>query len=503
LQHTHSHAVPRARAAVVLLLLLAAGIGVRPARAERLGVLEEIRVEGNRVADRELVVTSIGLKPGDPLTREDVQAAIRKLYALGLFDGIDVYAEEAGPDRVRLVVRVEEKRRVAAIAFAGVKKLDEATLREKLTVKEGQIFDDRLLADQIRALEKAYKEKGYSQVKIRTEVSSSEAEGPGRVKITFQIEEGRKVKIRRVILEGAEGIDRDAVMKGVKTKKKGLLWGGDYKEEVLKEDLDRIAQNLRNVGYKDAQTPTYDLRFDPDEPRLEIAIRVEPGPLYTMGEATWEGESVLEEEKLDALLAWKPGDPYSEEKINQVVADAYAAYAERGYIYVGIEPEKVTAGRTVDVDFKIVEGEPSMVRLIRITGNTKTKEKVVRRQLVIRPGEKFSRSALVRSQREVFQLGFFEDVKVDFERAGTNTSDIDIVFEVKEKQTGTLQAGAGFSSDGGLTGFLEMGHNNLFGNGQQLQLKLENGSRRSNQELSFTEPWFLDTPTSVGFDLFN
>jgi outer membrane protein insertion porin family len=475
------------------------------------GTLDEVTVEGNRVADRGLILSSLGLKPGDPVTREDLKRAIQKLYGLGLFDDVDVFGEELSPGHLRLLVQVEEKRRVASIGFEGTKKVDAATLREKLTVKEGQIFDDHLLADQIQAIEKAYKEKGYSQVRVSTEVESSEAEGPGRVKVTFHLEEGRKVKIAAVRLSGAESLDRELVLKGVKTKKKGWLRGGDYKEEVLKEDLDRIAQNLRNSGYKDAATPDHVLHFDDKEPRLEVEIRLVPGALYTMGPATWEGETVIPEKELAALVTWKPGDPYSEETINQVVSAAYAAYAERGYIYVGIDPRKVTTDRTVAIELAVSEGEPSMVRQVRIAGNTKTKEKVIRRELLIRPGERFSRSALVRSQREVFQLGFFEDVKVDFERASapssspspSSSSDIDIVFDVKEKQTGTLQAGAGFSSDGGLTGFLEMGHNNLFGNGQQLSLKLENGSRRSNQELSFTEPWFLDTPTSVGFDLFN
>lgn len=493
----------RALAMLALAMLGLATAVPRPAGAETLGTIDEIVIEGNKLADRELILSSIGIEAGKGATRDDLKRAIRKLNSLGLFDDVDLYAEEIGPGRLRLVVRVEEKRRIAAIAFEGTKKVDEATLREKLTVKEGQIFDDRLLAEQIRAIEKTYKEKGYSQVKITTSVTPSEEEGPGRVKVVFKIDEGRKVKITAVRLTGPQGLDREQVMKGVKTKKKGWFWGGDYKEEVLKEDLERIAQNLRNSGYKDAPTPEYVLHFDEKEPRLEVEIQVDTGPLYTMGPASWEGEAVLAETELSKLGAWQVGDPYSEEKINRTVSDAYGLYAEHGYIYVGIDPRKVTSGRTVAIEFQVTEGEPSLVRQVRIAGNTRTKEKVIRRQLVIRPGEKFSRTALVRSQRDVFQLGFFEDVKVDFERAGTGSSDIDIIFEVKEKQTGTLQAGAGFSSDGGLTGFIEMGHNNLFGNGQQMNFKLENGTRRSDQELSFTEPWFLDTPTSLGFDLFN
>jgi outer membrane protein insertion porin family len=486
-----------------LILLTAFLAAARPVGAEVLGIVDEIQVEGNRVAETEFVRGSLGIKPGDSITRDDIKRSVRKLNTLGLFDDVDLYGEESSPGHLRLTVRVAEKRRIAKIDFQGNNKLDDATLEEKLTVKEGQIFDDRLLADQIKALEQVYKEKGYSQVKIATEVAPVESVGPGRVQVAFAIEEGEKVKITAVKVTGAEALDPKAILKGVKTKKKGLLWGGDFKEEELREDLDRVAQNMRNSGYKDAQTPTYRLHYDPKEPKLEVEIEVIPGPFYRMGAASWEGEGVLNESQLASALTWRPGDPYSEGRINEAVSNIYSAYGEEGYLYVGVDAKKMTSGDSVDVAFQITEGEPSKVRQVRVTGNTRTKEKVVRREIVIRPGDIFSRSSLVRSQREVFQLGFFEDVRVDFERAGTSTSDIDIVFDVKEKQTGTLQAGAGYSSDGGLTGFIELGHNNLFGNGQQIQLKLENGSERSNQELSFTEPWFLDTPTSAGIDLFN
>jgi outer membrane protein insertion porin family len=492
-------AIPRVSFLLVLLALAAA----RPGRAEVLGTLSALEVRGNQSVDRELIASSTRLAPGSAVSRDDVQEALRRLYGLGLFDDVDIYGEETGPGQVRLIVDVAEKRRVGRIEFTGNEKIDDAGLKEKLTVKEGQIFDDRVLAEQTKALAAAYKEKGYSQVQIGSEVAASEADGPGRVALTFRIDEGRKVKVAEVRLSGAEGLDLDRLRKGIKTKKKGLLWGGDYKEEQLRADLETVTANLHNMGYKDAKEPTYTLDFDPDEPRLTIDIRIEPGPFYTMGPATWSGNTIIGTAQLERQVAWLPGDPYSEEKISTTVSNAYSAYAEEGYIYVGVEPQKTVTDRSVALEFRVTEGEPSMVRQVRVTGNTRTKEKVVRRQLVIRPGDRFSRTALVRSQREVFQLGFFEDVKVDFERAGQGTSDIDIVFEVKEKQTGTLQAGAGFSSAGGLTGFVEMGHNNLFGNGQQLNLKIEAGGRSGQQDVSFTEPWFMDTPTSVGFDLFN
>ena len=187
------------------------------------------------------------------ITRSQVSAAIRRLYSLGLFEDVDIYGEEVGLERVRLQVRVVEKRRLAKLSFEGLKKLDEDTLRDELTIQEGQIFDDRVLAEQIRVIEGAYKEKGYSQVDVSAAVGSSEQDGPGRVRVTFTIEEGQKVKISAVSITGIDEADHGMATKGIKTKSKGWFWGGDFKEEVLKEDLALITQNLKNNGYKDAE----------------------------------------------------------------------------------------------------------------------------------------------------------------------------------------------------------------------------------------------------------
>jgi outer membrane protein insertion porin family len=155
----------------------------------------------------------------------------------------------------------------------------------------------------------------------------------------------------------------------------------------------------------------------------------------------------------------------------------------------------------VDVTYQIEEGDPSNVRYVVISGNKGTREKVIRREMDIHEGDRFKRSALVRSRDDIMRLGLFEDVGVDF--ATTESNDVDVLLKVKEKQVGTASAGAGYTNQSGLTGFLELGHNNVLGNGQSLQLHLERGSHTENYFLSFTEPWFRDTPTLLGFSLFN
>src|SRR5204863_3590350 len=158
-------------------------------------------------------------------------------------------------------------------------------------------------------------------------------------------------------------------------------------------------------------------------------------------------------------------------------------------------------GSVVDVTSGITEGRPSTIRMVNILGNRNTREKVIRREMAIHEGDRFRRSALVRTQGDIYRLGLFEDVQVDFTPA--DSTDVDINLKVKEKQVGTASAGAGYTSESGVTGFLELGHNNVLGNGQSVNLHLERGGRREDYYLSFTEPWFRGTPTLLGFTVFN
>jgi outer membrane protein insertion porin family len=224
--------------------------------------------------------------------------------------------------------------------------------------------------------------------------------------------------------------------------------------------------------------------------------------VYRIGTVGWSGGHVLGTADLTPLWKGKPGERYNASKIEKVQGLGYAAYAEKGYLYVGIEPqETVRDSDTVDVTFLLSEGRPSNVRYVNITGNRNTREKVIRRELVIHEGDRFRRSALVGTHDALSRLGIFEEVTPDFTPA--ESTDVDINIKVKEKQVGTASAGAGYTGQTGFTGFIELGHNNVLGNGQSLALHLERGSRLSNYSLSFTEPWFHDTPTLLGVSGFN
>jgi outer membrane protein insertion porin family len=193
---------------------------------------------------------------------------------------------------------------------------------------------------------------------------------------------------------------------------------------------------------------------------------------------------------------------YSAERIQKALSGAYGEYAEQGYLYIGIEPhETVVRDSLVDITFNVNEVSPSHIKRLSITGNKGTREKVIRREINIREGDLFRRSALMRARDDVMRLGIFNDVIPDFTPA--ESTDVNLVFKVTEKQVGTASAGAGYTNEAGLTGFLEIGHNNVLGNGQQLSLHLERGGKREDYRLSFTEPWFHDAPTLLGFSAYS
>jgi outer membrane protein insertion porin family len=343
-----------------------------------------------------------------------------------------------------------------------------------------------------------YREEGYRDATVRAEADS----GRGGMRVTFAIDEGKKARVTATEILGAKAFPADMVAGRLASKRKGFPFkSGTVKEEKLAEDLRNLVAFYRERGYRDVKVERQPFRPDTKGGGMVLSYKVDEGPYYRMGEVRWQGNEAVTSGALRSLPQPIPNGPYNGPRIEQAVAGAYSLYAEEGYLYVSVDPtEIVRDSNVVDLAFQVSEGPASHVRQVRITGNTYTKENVVRRELELHEGDLFRRSRLVNSQQNVFRLGYFGDVGVDFQAA--DSADVDVVLKIKEKQTGTAQAGAGYSSDGGLTGFLNLGHNNLFGNGQSVNIQLERGGRRRNVQLSFNDPWFHDTPLSVGGSAF-
>ena len=433
--------------------------------------------------------------------RPAIRRGVRKLIALGLFSNV-VMNQQPHPETntLDLIIVVTERPRIAQISFEGMKKREDSDLEKKLFLKVGETYTPTTTSNQVDTLRKYYKDEGFARAKITAKADT--LEGRNEVHLRFVVDEGEKVRITRIVFQGATAFPEKRLRKALKTKPKGFLGGGDLKDETFAEDREKLEGWYHDHGYRDMSVSEFKVEPGTAPRELTLRVVVDEGRRYQQGAVTWSGNKVVPTPDLDKQWPKKGGPEYSHARVQKTVSGAYAQYAEQGYLYVNVEPhENVVRDSVVDIEFGVSEGSPSHIRRISITGNRGTREKVIRREINIREGDRFRRSALVRSQSDVNRLGIFTEVIPDFTPA--DSSDVDLVFKVTEKQVGTASAGAGYTNEAGLTGFLEIGHNNVLGNGQQLSLHLERGGKREDYQLSFTEPWFHDSPTLLGFSAYN
>ena len=461
-------------------------------------VIRSVRVSGFGNVDSLVVLRTFGLKAGDRYESSAVREAVRRLYGTGLFTDVDV-VDTPSAGGVDLNVVVRERPRVKSVEFRGAKKIEESTLKGKITVAPGQLLDAGTLELDARKIQDAYAEEGYARAKVTPLTSPA---GAGAITVAYQIDEGPKLKVRGIEIHGAQALPADKLRGTMKSKTPAFLRSGTFKPSQIEEDEAAIRLYMRSRGYRDADVDSIRSRETPDRRGVTLHVYVREGPRYRFGAITWSGNTAVPVPALQLATVARTGEPYNETEIQKTLEQAYSLYQEQGYLFLSIDPRFSDRDSIVDVEFTVQEGARSRVADLKIVGNTRTKENVIRRESIVRPGDVFRRSSLIRTQRDIFGLGYFQDVNVDYEPTG-DSADIRLTLKVQEKQTGTASAGAGYSSQTGITGFVELGHNNLFGNGQSIALRLERGGRRSNLELSFTEPWFRDTPLTVGADVFN
>jgi len=383
--------------------------------------------------------------------------------------------------------------------FVGNKKIKGEELGKKTALVTGSRLSPVALFAAIDSLKRVYREKGHVRTQVDAETRPA---GPEKVDLVFTIDEGPSARVHHFAFEGAHAFTQDQLSHEMASKRAGFLKSGKVDPDKLDKDITKLTDFYRARGYRDVQVNRDSLRFSDDGKSITLVYQIDEGPRYHMGHVAWSGDKALTPAQKAEIPLPLPGDWYNGPALKKAVEDTYAAYAENGYLYVAVDPqEAVNDSGNVDVTFQVTEGAPSRIRWVYITGNTRTKEKVVRREISIHEGDLFRRSALIRSQQDAFRLGFFNDVQVDFKAA--DSTDVDLYLKVVEKETGTASAGAGYSSEGGLTGFIQLGHNNLFGNGSAISIALERGAKRSTYDVSYTDPWFRDSRTTLGFSLFN
>ncbi|MEZ5358385.1 MAG: outer membrane protein assembly factor BamA [Candidatus Zixiibacteriota bacterium] len=458
----------------------------------------DVRVSGNIHASEKLIKNVAAFYLGRDLTATDIQDAVKNLYAQGIFKDVAIDVEQVTAGLVVTII-VSEYPILSTVRYKGNSKIKEKELDELVRLAPGGYISDHLARQAKKKIETEYMSKGYFLANATPVIDY--APDSSRADLVFNIKEYDKVKVETVVLSGAQRLDSSDVVGKMSNRKRGLLRSSDFKKKKYPEDKEKIIEFCKSKGFVDAYIVSDSFAIDTARNRMTIYIDLFEGPRYYFGQATFDGNELFTDEMLKKALKYNQGSVFDQEKYDESMTELYSAYQEEGYLHVQIYDDRRTRDSTIDIEYSVTEGLPSQIRMIEIAGNTRTKEKVIRRELFVRPGDTFRRSLLLRSLREVMQLNYFGDVVPDVRTLPSG--DVDLIVKVEEKPTGQVSAGAGYSGTDKLVGTFGLGIPNFRGNGQNLSTNIDFGSRRNSVSVSFTEPWFLGTPTSVGVDLYN
>ncbi len=489
----------KVRARIALLVLIFSVCFVPIVNGQSDYKVVEIVVEGNNVASRSLILGVSALDLGSPLYPTSTTETIRRLYALGIFSEIKIEAEiiQGG---LKVYIVVKELPKLSGIEFKGNKKIDSDELKDKVGLGVGGYISPFLTNAKKNEILDLYANKGYFQAEVSSEIEYSNDSTSAILRYT--IKEKSKVKVEKVILTGLERVPPQDIIKKMRNRKRGFLKSSDFAKDKYEEDLEKIVGELHKKGYIDAYLISDSSTIDTITNRMTIYLNLYEGPQYYFGNVSFTHIEELPDKYLKSKLKFKENEIFDMEKYQTSIEEIYSAYYDIGHLNIRLIDERTTRDDSlIDINYDITEGLPSKVNLVKIIGNTKTKDKVIRRELSVLPGQKFNRELLIRSVRDAMALNFFTNVN-PVPRNLPN-GDVDVEFQIEEKQTAQASAGAGYNSRDKLVGNLGIGIPNFRGMGQNLSFNTDFGKRRNSFSVSFTEPWLYGRPTLFGTDLYS
>jgi len=461
-----------------------------------------VRVEGAETADPGLILANSGLIVGKEVVGDDIQSAIKRIWSLNLFRNVEILIEREASDGAFFLVKVKEYPRINTISIDGNKKLDDDEINDIVDLYRGQVLRPARLQRVKKNLLETYYEKGYLLAEVNIEVI--QVDDAMKRDLQLQITEGKKVRIKDIFFTGNENFKEKTLRKQLKeTKKKGIFRSGSFDKVKFAGDLELLITFYRNRGYRDAQVVSDSMAYTEDRKRIQLYIEVDEGTQYHFGDVNFEGNTLFSDNELKALLSFRPGDVYNEEQLFMVTSERLGnLYYDRGYIYSSVEPSLVPiSSDTLNVNYRVHEGNQFKVRQINILGNNSTKEKVIRREFVLYPGDTFDVSRLRRSIRQLTILNYFGNITPDVQPVSDD--EVDLYVEVEEKPTDQANVSAGYSERDGVIGAIGFTMPNFFGNGQQFSLDWNFGQIYRSFSIGFTEPWLFNTPTLGGVSVFD
>ena len=478
---------------------------------ESLQKVKSIEVRGNKRIEESAIRGRLTLKVDDPYTGEAIRAQIRLIYEMGFFEDVRIETDPV-VGGVAVVFVVREKPFITEIVFDGNENLSEDKLKEKMTIRSQSFLDQQQAKESAERIRLAYQEDGYYNAEVIPIILALEED---RKRLTFFIKEGERARIKTVTFEGMQVITRKEVFKVIATREWVPLYGiflgsipsiftdaGIIKREGLPNDVERIKEVYLNKGYLNIQVGLPVVELTEDKKWFTVTFPIVEGEPYTVGEVGFRGNTIFEEAELRTGMKITPGEIFQRAKIREELTRLTELYGAKGYAFTDVNPLVTPDAqtKTAALIFHIKEGDLIRIRQIHITGNDKTRDNVIRRELRVNEQEVTDTVAMKRSYERLTNLNYFETVEILPKQVESDKVDLDV--KVKEKPTGSFSVGGGFSTLDRLVAIADITEGNLGGRGQVVRVRGQLGQRRSIGLLSFRDPYLYDSLTSVQGDLY-
>jgi outer membrane protein insertion porin family len=466
-------------------------------------VVKDIRVEGLQRTEAGTVFSYLPIKVKDTVDDVKATAAIKALYATGFYADVRIEAEND-----ILIVTIQERPAIASVEINGAKEFPKDQLKDGLKqvgLSEAKTYDKSLLDRAEKELKRQYVSRGRYSVDVTTTVTPLER---NRVALVFNIEEGEVSQIRNINIIGNQAVSENELLGLFSLTTPGFFtWfnkNDQYSKQKLSADLENLRSYYLNRGYLEFNIDSTNVSITPDKQSVFITVNVTEGPIYKISDVKLAGDLRVPEEQLKRLISIKAGDVFSRERFTETSKRLSDRLADEGYTFANVNPipeldkEKRTAAFTFNVD----PGKRVYVRRINITGNSRTRDEVVRRELRQMEGSVFSSQKISRSKERVDRLGFFSEVNVETPAVPGTQDQVDVNLDVKEKSTGSLLFGAGFSKVEKLVINASVSENNIFGSGNSLTAQINSGTINRTLVLAYTNPYVNEDGLGRGFDLY-
>jgi outer membrane protein insertion porin family len=472
--------------------------------------INNIEIQGNTTADASMIRLNSGLMQGAEITGEDIQQAIRNLWSLQIFSDVQIYASNQTYQGLDVLIKVGEYPRLREITITGYDEFSKKDVEEKLESYRSMVISPYKISRMRKNLLKAYQKEGYLLADVTFDTTNA---GQGYVNLEVKITEGSEVQVEKIRFHDLASFEEDDLRDEMNEIKEDRWWrSADFDEKKYEEDKLKVVQYCKENGFRDAEILRDSISYSEDKSDMFIDIWMYEGGKYFFGDFTFEGNVIFNSEQLKAALDLDKGDLYNQKKYDEGIRDrVQKLYYNQGYLFASIQPtETPVRNDTLDIHFRIMEGHVVHVKEILISGNSKTAEKVIRREFKLHPGDIFNSSKLERSIRDVTVLNYFAFANPDVRLLPNDDKNVNLILDVEEKSTDMANASAGYSQRDGMIGSIGLTFNNFSlehpfsgGDGQRLSFDWQFGTIYRSISLSFTEPWLLNTPTLVGFSVFD